>query len=202
MRTNNEDLSEDFLKLSIQVSLNGLSFCILDTIRHKVLLSDKRVFEGTLSHYGMLKELKALFDKHSFTKKRFSEIVVIHQNPLFGLVPGPLFNPKELPNYLKFNAKLLASDHLDYDEITSHDIVNVYVPFVNVNNYIFDVFGEFVFKHMGSILISSLLNSHNSEKKPVCYVHVADNTVDMVILQQKKLLLYNCFSFTTKEDFL
>ncbi|MEM9143292.1 MAG: DUF3822 family protein [Bacteroidota bacterium] len=196
------ELSQDFLKLSIQVSLNGLSFCILDTIRHKVLLSDKLIFEKTLSAYDVLKKLKALFEEHALTQKEFSEVIVIHQNPLFALVPKPLFDPQELSNYVRFNARILANDHFDFDEIGSQDMVNVYVPFVNVNNYIFEVFGEFVFKHIGTVLISSLLHSKINGKLPVCYVHITGKTMDLVILKEKRFLLYNTFSYATKTDFL
>ena len=39
-----EEAIEDFKKLSIQVSLNGLSFCVLDTIKNSVLLAEKVLF--------------------------------------------------------------------------------------------------------------------------------------------------------------
>ncbi|RKN78168.1 DUF3822 family protein [Ulvibacterium marinum] len=202
VNNNPKGISQDFLKLSIQVSLNGLSFCILDTIKNTVLLSEKKTFDITLTPYKLLKEVKDLFKKHSISQKEFSEVIVIHQNKLFGLVPKPLFNPEELPNYIKFNAKILASDHIDFDEIAGYDMVNVYVPFVNINNYIYELFGDFIFKHIGTVLIESLLKNHTNGKSPVCYVHVSEKNMDIVIISQKKLLLYNSFSFDTKEDFL
>ena len=202
MNNNPKGISQDFLKLSIQVSLNGLSFCVLDTIKSAVLLSEKKTFNTSLTPYQLLKEIKDLFKKHSISQKEFSEVIVIHQNNLFGLVPKPLFNPEELPNYIKFNTKILASDHIVFDEITSYDMVNVYVPFVNINNYVYELFGEFIFKHVGTVLIESLLKSHTNGKSPVCYVHVSEKIMDIVVISQKRLLLYNSFSFDTKEDFL
>lgn len=202
VNNNPEETSQDFLKLSIQVSLNGLSFCILDTIKNTVLLSEKKTFDITLTPYNLLKEVKDLFKEHSISQKEFSEVIVIHQNKLFGLVPKPLFNEEELPNYIKFNAKILASDHIDFDEIASYDMVNVYVPFVNINNYIYELFGDFIFKHVGTVLIESLLKIHTNGKNPVCYVHVSEKNMDVVVISQKRLLLYNSFSFDTKEDFL
>ena len=201
VNNNNGETTQNFYKLSIQVSLNGLSFCVLDTIRNTILASENIFFKKQCTPYEVQKELQDVFKKNDVSKDRFSEIIVIHRNTLFSLVPKSLFDADELPNYLKFNAKILANDHLAYDEIESYDMVNVYVPFVNINNYIYDLFGEFEFKHSGTVMVESLLNGHTNTKEPMCYVHVADNQMDITIISEKKLLLYNSFEYITKEDF-
>lgn len=198
-----EESTKDYHKLSIQVGLNGLSFCVLDTIGNRILNSQNIVFGGELAPYDVQKSLIELFDTHGITDMSFSEVVVIHRNNLFSLVPKALFDENELANYLKFNAKILANDHIAYDEIESYDMMNVYVPFVNINNYIYELFGEFEFRHNGTVLIQALLNSHgNNSEQAVCYVHVAENHMEIIVLSQKRLQLYNSFAYTTKEDFI
>ncbi len=191
-----------FKKLSIQVGLNGLSFCVLDTISNEILAFEKISFKTPSTPYLMLKELKKLLGTVDEIQNKFSDVVVIHKNGLFSLVPKTLFNKEELPNYLKFNAKIMATDHIIYDEISNHDLVNVYVPFANINNYIFDLFGEFEFKHSGTVLIGTLLNQTRASSEPVCYVQVSDKEMEMVVVSEKKLLFYNHFTYKTAEDFL
>lgn len=191
-----------FKKLSIQISLNGLSFCVVDTISNEILAFEKIVFKTEATPYLMLKELKTLFNKADEIQEKFSEIVVIHKSGLFSLVPKTLFNTKELPNYLKFNAKIMATDQIVYDEISHYDMINVYVPFTNINNYIFDIFGEFEFKHSGTVLITTLLNQSRNSNEPVCYVQVSEKEMEMVVISEKKLLFYNHFTYKTAEDFL
>jgi len=193
---------ENYHKLSIQVSLNGLSFCIVDTIANTIKRFKRLNFGKELSPYETLKELKQLFRDSQVSDYSFTEVVVIHRNNLFNLVPKPLFDKAELANYLKFNVKILANDLVEYDEIDSYDLVNVYVPFVNINNYIYDLFGEFEFMHHGTIMVQSLLNSHSNGNEPICYVHVADKQMDITVLTQKQLLFFNSFQFITKEDFI
>lgn len=193
---------EKFHKLSIQVSLNGLSFCIWDTIGNHMLVSENIVFQKELTPYGVQKELKTVCKKHNIANTTFSDIIVIHRNNLFSLIPKSLFDENELANYLKFNAKILANDHLAYDEIENYDMMNVYVPFVNINNYIFGLFGEFVYKHSGTVMVESLLNNHLGGKKPVCYAHIAETQMELTVVSNKKLLLYNSYDFVTKEDFM
>ncbi len=193
---------ENFKKLSIQVSLNGLSFCVFDTVANTILNSEKVVFAKELTPYEILKRLKLLFSSHKIEEEQFSEIVVVHRNNLFSLVPKALFNEDELANYLKFNTKILANDHLAHDELESFDINNVYVPFVNINNYIYDLFGEFTFKHNGTVMVESLMNNHATTKEAVCYIHTSQRQMDVTVIASKKLLLFNSFNFVTKEDFL
>ena len=193
---------ENFNKLSIQVSLNGLSFCIADTLRNTILLSDQVNFGKELSPYEVQRELKELFTEHNILEMNISETVVVHRNNLFSLVPKALFDKNELANYLKFNAKILANDLIEYDEIESHDVVNVYVPYININNYVFDLFGEFEFVHNGTVLLQSLLKSTGTSLEPVCYVHTGYKQMDMIVLSRKQLHFYNSFNFDTKEDFI
>ncbi len=199
----NNSSEKNFYRLSIQISLNGLSFCVLDTIANTVMASEQVIFHKELTPFQVLGELEQLFKKNVIQKTEFSEVVVIHRNNLFSLVPRAMFKTDELANYLKFNAKILANDHIAYDEIDGHELINVYVPFVNINNYIYDLFGEFIYKHHGTVMVQSLLNEQGTGKMlPVCYVHLSEQQLDITVVANKKLLLFNHFQYATQEDFL
>lgn len=199
---NSRNNHDTFHKLSIQVGLNGLSFCVFDPVTNSISLSRRIGFGKELSPYEVQKELREQFQVEGIPDRAFSEVTVIHRNNLFSLVPKAFFEKDELSNYIKFNAKILANDLLEYDEISRHDLVNVYVPFMNINNYVYDLFGSFEFMHSGTVLIQALLNSHGAIQEPVCYVHAGEFQLDIVVLSQKQLVFYNSFSFSTKEDFV
>jgi hypothetical protein len=192
---------KNFKKLSIQVSLNGLSFCVADTVLQKLLFSDSVDFLEEKNPMMVLDELKKLFQEHELNNMEFDEVVVVHLNTLFGLVPKSLFNADHLLEYLKFNTKVLATDVLSYDIVENHELVNVYVPYMNINNYIYELFGEFTYMHNGTVLLQSLMNNQTQTQKTICYVHVTKNQLDITVLDQRKLLLYNSFLYATKEDF-
>lgn len=202
-KTNNglDIADKNFKKLSIQVSLNGLSFCVADTVSQKILYSDSEVFSEELNPIAVLKQLEQLFHKHQLPEKEFDEVIVIHRNTLFGLVPKPLFDANELSNYLKFNTKVLPTDTLAYDEIENQDVINVYVPYANINNYVYGLFGEFSFFHNGTILVQSLLNNYAKNKEVICYANVGKGQADITVIEGRNLKLYNSFLYETKEDF-
>ncbi|MEC8831050.1 MAG: DUF3822 family protein, partial [Bacteroidota bacterium] len=191
-----------YRKLSIQAGLNGLSFCVSDTITNKILAFEKFNFKTQLTPYLMLKELKEKLSTQGEIGDNFSEVLVIHKNNMFGLVPKPLFQKEELPNYLKFNAKIMANDLIAYDELPNLDMVNVYIPYTNINNYIFELFGEFEFKHSGTVLINTLLKQQRSTTDPTCYLQVSQREMEMIVVSDKKLRFYNQFEYGNKEDFL
>lgn len=192
---------KNFKKLSIQVNLNGLSFCVADTVSQKLLISDRVDFSEEKNPMFAKDELQKLFQKHDIENMQFDEVIAVHRNTLFGLVPKSLFDQNHLNEYLKFNTKVLANDVLAYDEVENHELVNVYVPYTNVNNYIYELFGEFDYMHNGTVLLQSLLNNQTQNQDTTCFAHVNKNQLDITVLNQRKLLLYNSFKYNTKEDF-
>ena len=185
-RINTDTSSEEnFYKLSIQVSLNGLSFCVLDTIAGSILNAKTLVFEKEQTPQELQWRLKEFLALHEIERQTFTEVLVIHRNTMFSLVPKSLLNTSELANYLKFNAKVLVNDQIIHDEIHNHDIVNVYVPFANINNYVFELFGEFEFQHNATIIINSLLNLQAGLKDIICYANVGHRQMDIIIISNK-----------------
>ncbi|MFT6796416.1 MAG: hypothetical protein ACJART_001557 [Maribacter sp.] len=201
-KNSSSDIADkNFQKLSIQVSLNGLSFCVADTVSHKIRYSDTILFPEELNIIAVRDQLDQLFKKHELHQKQFDEVTVVHRNTLFSLVPKALFDPNSLSEYLKFNTRVFPTDTLAYNEVENQDMVTVYVPYANINNYVYDIFGEFTFLHNGTVMIQSLLNGYGNHKEATCYAHVSKKQLDICVIAQKKLLLYNSFLYETKEDF-
>jgi len=107
-----------------------------------------------------------------------------------------------MADYLKFNSKILRTDYITYDAILANDSINVYVPYVNINNYIYDRFGTFEFKHYSTILIETILalEKHSSSSK--MYVNVCESHFEIIVVENNKLKLYNTFEYSSKEDFI
>ena len=126
------------LRLSIQVSLNGLSFCVLEESAKTITHLKHFGFNKKLTPFELLDRVKEIFSTEEILKNAFNTVNVIYVNELSTLVPKPLFDEDSLADYLKFNSKILKSDFIAFDEISANDSVNVYVPYVNINNFIYD----------------------------------------------------------------
>ncbi|MDT0690671.1 DUF3822 family protein [Salegentibacter sp. F188] len=199
MVTNKQE--QNFLKLSIQVSLNGLSFCILNTKSKAVVFYKKQIFTAQLNPAKVLAEIELIYQKESVLEQEVDEVIVIFSNSFYSLVPSPLFSEENVSNYLKFNTKILKTDFIAYDELEKEKIINVYIPYTNIINYFFDKYGEFEYRHSISVLIEELLKLPGNAE-PKVYLYNRNKEYDLVIVDNGKLLLCNTFSYETREDFL
>lgn len=198
----NSTLNKSHKELSIQLGLSGLSFCILDGSTKKIHSLDTIELENTTVPEDLIAHLENWFNKPENRDMIFEKVVAIHENELSAVVPKPLFNESNLSDYLKYNVKILENDYLSYDAIDQHEIYNVYVPFTNVNNYLFDKFGDFEYKHASSILIETLVNQAKKGDKPTLYAYISRTHFEIITTDQKQLILYNTFSYHQKEDFI
>jgi len=189
-------------KLSIQFNLDGFSFSIYNIISKKEVYFHEYVFENSqVTPENLLLKIKDIFNTDTQLQNDFSSVIVIHQNNLSVLVPNRYFNKKELASYLNFNIKKLTIDYIAFDSLEVLESKNVYIPYVNINNYLFQNFGGFEYKHHSTVLIEKLLNSTNNIEKTM-FVNVSKNSLDIVVIENNQLILFNTFSYNTKEDFI
>ena len=188
--------------LSIQVNLNGLSFCILNRTTGCIEYTQWVDFDKTSTPHELLPFIKQELSSKLVFSDEFSEVVVVHQNELSTIVPNELFNENNCADYLKYNSKILKSDYIAYDDITAINAKNVYVPYVNINNYIFDTFGQFTYKHSLTVFCEAVLKTTKLDENIRVFINVNTTTFETVISQNGKLVLTNVHHYFSKEDFI
>lgn len=132
----------------------------------------------------------------------FESINVTHSNNLSTFVPKPFFNKDNLSDYLQYNIKILKNDFIAYDTLENSEFVNVFIPYVFINNYLFDTFGSFEYKHTSTVLVERLLNETSSSENADFYVNVEKDIFQIVVIKAKKIEFFNTFNYKTKEDFI
>ena len=190
------------ISLSIQFSLDGFSFCVIDINTSETIFFTDYIFDKSKkSPIDLLSQIETIFKEDTNLQLHYNSVLVIHQNNLSTLVPSKYFNEASLESYLNFNIKTLKSDYFTFDDLPSLETKNVYIPYVNINNYLFQNFGEFEFKHYNSVLLEKL-NKIEHTNKSTMYVHVSKNNFEIIVFNKNKLAFSNTFTFKTKEDFI
>jgi len=198
----NNNISDSIYELSIQVNLNGLSFFVLNTMDSKIEFLESVNFDKKQTPQALLDQLTHSFNSQKSLQKSFGSVTVIHDNELATLVPKPLFDETNLVDYLKFNTKILKTDFITYDPLTIEDLMVVYVPLVNINNFIFERFGSFVYKHSATILLNRVLTLEKNSKSLKMYLNIEKSHFEIIVVENNKLKFYNRFEYITKEDFI
>ena len=190
------------IKLSIHISLNGLSFCIIDLISKEIDFLRRYSLSQNSNPKELLKTLKKGFLENNELSSSFSSVKIIHYNNLSTVVPEPLFDKNNALSYLKFNSKILQNDYVAFDKIFNNECVNVYIPYVNINNYIFEMFDSFIYKHYSSIILEKVKLNEKNTATPSLYLNINVNHMELIYFVKNKLVFYNRFDFNTKEDLI
>ncbi len=189
-------------KLSVQLSLYGLSFLITDSTNKESLFFFETEFEYTSSPEELLLHLQKAFLEQIELQSTFNEVSLIYTTNLYNIVPKKLFDETKASEYLKFNSKILANDFVAYDVIEEFDICTVYIPFININNYLFDRFGHFNYFHSTTILLKHLLSKEKHFSLPKVYINIYKNSFDFIAIKNGSLLICNTYEYKTSEDFI
>ncbi|HET8886884.1 MAG TPA: DUF3822 family protein [Salinimicrobium sp.] len=198
---NSEKQKKINIEASIQVSLNGLSFCLLDRSLNKIFHYRKINFRKKLTPADVLQQIKLVYAKDSKLQQKADKLTLIFANDLYTLLPHIFFNEENASDYLKFNTKILQTDFVSHDIISKPQIVNTYIPFTNISNYFFDLYGEFDYKHSITIFLEAL-SEIKSNSETTFYINNNERSFDLAVFENGKLLLCNTFFYETKEDFI
>ncbi len=189
--------------LSIQLSLDGFSFCIINKLEMQIEKLQHFSFEDhSPTPDKLLQNVEAVFKKEKALQKRYGSVNITHVNQLSTLVPKSLFDEDRIRDYLKFSSKTYTNDYVVHDELDNHDMVNVYVPFVNVNNFFLERFGSFEYKHFSTVLVNKLLNTFKFSEHPHMFAHIGEKQFEILVIANDSLLFYNSFEYQSEEDFI
>lgn len=200
--TNNHNEDKLNRKLSIQVALNGLSFCCHNTQNNTITSFKEISFSDDSPFESIESNLWKTFLDHSELTRAYDEIVVLYENSLNTFVPKSLFDEDYKGSYLQYNNKVFETDFFTFDPIEKHNMVNVFVPYVNINNFFIDQFDTFEFKHASSVLVSQLLDYSKNEISKNMFLNVGKNHFEIIVIQNQKLILFNSFEYSSPEDFV
>ena len=202
MWQNTSVIDKMYQKLVIQVSLNGLSFACFDTLTNKPTALQKipiKSFDKNMKIEDLFTES---FKNYPELQAGYDEIIVLHNNNLSTFVPTALFDEEYLGSYLQFNTKVFETDFFTFDPLETYEMNNVYIPYVNMNNYFIDQFGTFDYKHANTVLVNKLLDLSKNNEERKMFVHLSEGHFEIVVIQNQKLQLFNSFDYKTPEDFI
>lgn len=197
---NNPKREREYESLSIQVSLDGFSFCAQAKDGAAPDQTQSYSFEGALSPENCLEQIQEIFAEQKVLEYTYENVHVVYVNELYTLVPEALFEEKKSAEYLKYNTKILSTDYLAHDLLEEYGLVCVYIPFTNINNYFFERFGTFEYLHVITKEINELLKNTQDMNGAGINIFVRDTSFDLFAVKGRSIQLCNTFSYLVPED--
>lgn len=200
--TSSTILQKKYKNLYLQVSKKEIQFCIKDTLRNTIEILNSFETENILLPQFSEDSFSLAFKKIDNYQIEFDEVFVLHQNSWCTFVPNALFDSDFLSSYLQFSTAVFETDFITHDSIENYEKHCVYMPFVNINNFLIDKYGSFTYKHTASILVKKLLDFSKNKENPLLFIQINSNFFQLVVVQNQKLLFFNSFDFLTETDFI
>ena len=176
-------------------SQGGFSFLVHSN--SGIITLEHKIFE-TKSPEDQIENIKKVIDDDFIIEHQIDEAQLIFDNPLFTNVPDLYFEKEQTAHYLKYNTELLAGDYVDYDDVTSLNLKVVYIPIMNIYNYLVDKIGNVGYKHQMSTLLN-VIKPENEHKEYVFINRYLDNCY-ILAYYNGKCHLANRFKVQTDED--
>jgi len=178
-------------RLSIHVFENGLSFYDNSSIFFFDFESCKNQIEKNL-----------IFFLKNNTLDEFKKVRCIFFNEPATFVPFSIFDPAKVEVYLKQNISLNSTKKEYFDETDDKSIKIIYQLRNDLIKILQRNFNEILFSHYTKILYDRIINHLDEVSNFKIYIHLHENIFDILLFQNKKLLLYNTYPHKNHEDFL
>ncbi len=190
--------NKDNYILTIQHSLDGLSFVIFDTEEQKfICLKHYHFSEKNIELNSLILELQ---EREGWKLDEFKYVKILIDNNLNTFIPKDYYQKELEKEYLSLlNIKVESSVKSD---ILKNDIINIYPAPSDIDN-ILRTNDKTTIAHTSSILIESLVKEFSERIQGMrAFVNVKNNSYELTIINDSNLIFHNYFNFNTKEDFL
>ena len=188
-------------ELSIQLTLNGFSFCILDTVRNKCIglshfeLDEDSTFDEILNRVEDI--IKS--ELNEFTEYKFKKVKCIYHSPRYNIIPEELFDKSNLHEYFKFSNYLEELDEINYYHSSSTKTYIVYTIPSTLSNLLIQKFSNIKFYNHIAPAIENIAHTQFGGQNKVC-INTDNGHLDILSVKDGNIQLINSFPFDNEKD--
>lgn len=190
--------STENYELSVQVSFDGLSYSILDTLRNKFVLLRDYQPDGTGSFD--ISKLGEIISKDDFLIKRFKKVNLITPSPKSTLVPNPLFDESKKFEYFTFNQTLNDDEVILTNELAYPDATLIFSIQNSIVELLCASYPKIQLIHQLKPLFQCIFVNRRSEGSYFLHVHLEKDYLNLIIFDKSILKFCNTFHYKTILD--
>ncbi len=187
--------------ISIQVSLNGYTYSIQNTIRNKLICVKHFNFAKQVTEAELFNEIRKLLKEEAYLNREYKGVSVSYVTPKSVLVPKELFNEDDLKTYFSFTHNLLSEEEILYNKIADGSAYNVFAIPSSITTLLVNHFKNVKFYHHATPLINHAIKEGLS-KNGNLQVFTHNDWVTMMLSRDSKVVFYNSFKFKTDQDYV
>ena len=186
--------------LSIQIGLDGFSFCILDTRRNKyIVFQHIPLIVGKLQFLS--RKIETIFDQEEKLNASFKSISVTYSTNKATLIPKEYSGSASFLKIASGTNDTSRNEDIRTDNIPGFSYQLVYSYPKEITTLLNKKYTDFKFSHKSITLIASAVDQR-TENKNVLLINFEKKYIRMIALKDMQIALYNSFYFKNESDFL
>ncbi|MBI4647342.1 MAG: DUF3822 family protein [Bacteroidia bacterium] len=189
--------------LSIQIGLNGFSYCILDSVRNKFIVLKHFPFNEDIQTVQLPGKYKDIIERDELLKKTYKSVRLIYLAQKAILVPFPLFNKENIRDFFSFNHPLTGSEAIFYNKLGNTGAYNIFTIPDELAKETNALFAKVKYYQQATPILENLMITYkNKTEQKKVFVHVNPHFFDISVIAPPSLLLYNTFLYKNEKDFI
>jgi hypothetical protein len=186
--------------LSIQISLDGFSFAILDIPKGKYTLLKSTNFFLKRPRLLFMK-VRELMAADEYLNLKYKSVDIVYSSENFTLVPQPFFQHSATDKFFGFNHEVEKGFSVDKTLLVHAEAWCLYTIPENLKEFLLLKFPKATIRHNLFPLVERALkeNKNNPEGRQV-HLNFFRTYFEVVVISGSKLLLCNQFSYGGESD--
>ena len=189
------------LHLSIQASLDGFLFSILEPVSLKYLVLKRYQLEQIVTQDLLFERIEELLKQDPLLQRSYQSVACLQVDSRSTLLPAGLFDKSQLKSYFEFNHLLEDLDELRFNFLKQIDAYLVFPIHQEIANLYLKSWVNTVFYHQATPFICEVIHTGSGAGKAV-HAHFSSGHFDIAVTDKQQLLFHNNFRFRSDEDLL
>lgn len=181
--------------LSIQYNLNGLSYCLFDTVKNKYV-----AFRHYPEQDCKLETLALLIKSDPLLTLPFKQVFLLSDTGQSTLVPISFFDETKVTDLFTFNLGEAKGQVIHYNKLATALACNIFSYSPAVIGELKKSYPSIAIYHRTSPFIENLVIESVRWQRTKCFVSINNGILDVGLAQLKRLEFFNSFHFKEKAD--
>lgn len=187
-------------EISIQLGLNGFSFCLLDNLRNRFVMFRDYKLSGR--EPGLVDEIKDIAAKDEFLNREYRRYRIIFNFERSTLVPASLYDPAIKNKYFELNHKLEDNYVVSNNRLTNPDSYLLFGVRKDIFDLLVNLFPDASLSHQVKPLLHSSFRQARKTKDRYVRVHFDQGFFNILIIRDDDLQFFNTFRVRSDSDIL
>jgi hypothetical protein len=190
----------DTYHLSVQTSLSGLSFAVLDLSKLRYIALRHYPFDGLENPGEIYDYLSGVYHEDNILSRDFKSISHAFVGNKSTIIPQKDFNINNADIFMHFLYTDIEKQVTNYNVLPAIQSYNAFTYPNVLFSKVTELFKDVKLFHHTTPIITSLVADSTNLSGQICYIFLSNGTVHIGIAKNAKLLFFNCFDYKNKSD--